>query len=193
MLENFYLCGIKHNKQVGIAIGQEVVICLKISIFVVSNTTKDKKIKYTDTLWFAWKFLSLWYQTQPTSICYRTRHRCDLLENFYLCGIKHNSIRFEEVARCVVICLKISIFVVSNTTVSHLHRQNTLLWFAWKFLSLWYQTQLPLWKPSARTVVICLKISIFVVSNTTTNRSNYQWTCCDLLENFYLCGIKHNN
>ena len=90
LLENFYLCGIKHNKLPKLPKEKPVVICLKISIFVVSNTT------------------ILYYPILGAS--------CDLLENFYLCGIKHNSIRFEEVARCVVICLKISIFVVSNTT-----------------------------------------------------------------------------
>ncbi|KXO16142.1 hypothetical protein HMPREF3202_01429 [Prevotella bivia] len=41
---------------------------------------------------------------------------CDLLENFYLCGIKHNRLRFLLSSGLVVICLKISIFVVSNTT-----------------------------------------------------------------------------
>ena len=42
---------------------------------------------------------------------------CDLLENFYLCGIKHNKQRFNTKYGTVVICLKISIFVVSNTTL----------------------------------------------------------------------------
>ena len=41
-------------------------------------------------------------------------------------------------------------------------------------------------------VVICLKISIFVVSNTTTFFIVLTTVRCDLLENFYLCGIKHN-
>ncbi|KXU55795.1 hypothetical protein HMPREF3218_0202362 [Prevotella bivia] len=39
MLENFYLCGIKHNGVMKVLKGEVVVICLKISIFVVSNTT----------------------------------------------------------------------------------------------------------------------------------------------------------
>ena len=41
---------------------------------------------------------------------------CDLLENIYLCGINNNSgvIQLEEIG--VVICLKISTFVVSTTT-----------------------------------------------------------------------------
>ncbi|KXO16308.1 hypothetical protein HMPREF3202_01425 [Prevotella bivia] len=40
--------------------------------------------------------------------------------------------------------------------------------------------------------MICLKISIFVVSNTTDLKNAIIGFSCDLLENFYLCGIKHN-
>ena len=218
LLENFYLCGIKHNNHRNTYHYHQVVICLKISIFVVSNTTLHCSFLLPYQLWFAWKFLSLWYQTQPEvripgrSLC------CDLLENFYLCGIKHNIYQFHHSMTCVVICLKISIFVVSNTTITmpfgyrsscdllenfylcgikHNFKasfstrsvvviclkisifvvSNTTrcapwwldyrLWFAWKFLSLWYQTQQ------------AIKILLFIIS-------------CDLLENFYLCGIKHN-
>ena len=169
-----------------------VVICLKISIFVVSNTTIECYIFFAYMLWFAWKFLSLWYQTQLGIIYMEALPRCDLLENFYLCGIKHNTASATKLVNIVVICLKISIFVVSNTTLwttsaissscdllenfylcgikhnSQSYLTNTItLWFAWKFLSLWYQTQL----------LAC---------------SGSKPPCCDLLENFYLCGIKHN-
>ena len=141
LLENFYLCGIKHNQMDTVSYLCIVVICLKISIFVVSNTTDALAELIHILLWFAWKFLSLWYQTQPQIHQSHIAMGCDLLENFYLCGIKHNEQR-----------------------QSHL---NTWLWFAWKFLSLWYQTQL---------FVCCFAFMIG----------------CDLLENFYLCGIKHN-
>ena len=90
LLENFYLCGIKHNLKIDGKALESVVICLKISIFVVSNTTLL-------TIGFA-------------------RSGCDLLENFYLCGIKHNLLSNNDTTKEVVICLKISIFVVSNTT-----------------------------------------------------------------------------
>ena len=141
LLENFYLCGIKHNLLEERKNERAVVICLKISIFVVSNTTFWKilycflscdllenfylcGIKHNwqlvlitlPTLWFAWKFLSLWYQTQLLFPYTFPQFCCDLLENFYLCGIKHNLYnRLPAAVR---------------------------LWFAWKFLSLWYQTQL---------------------------------------------------
>ena len=41
---------------------------------------------------------------------------CDLLENIYLCGI-NNNLQMERILYSqVVICLKISTFVVSTTT-----------------------------------------------------------------------------
>ena len=166
LLENFYLCGIKHNYAT-------CVIVLR-------------------QLWFAWKFLSLWYQTQRHIHPLTLHFRCDLLENFYLCGIKHNRIRAQNDYECVVICLKISIFVVSNTTHICKLLYLLLLWFAWKFLSLWYQTQQRRSSFIWSSVVICLKISIFVVSNTTDLKNAIIGFSCDLLENFYLCGIKHN-
>ena len=118
--------------------------------------------------------------------------RCDLLENFYLCGIKYNNMRKMLVWISVVICLKISIFVVSNTTrcfssKGH-HRCDLLENFYLCGIKYNKNTFLQSYNP----VVICLKISIFVVSNTTDYGKRIYQFCCDLLENFYLCGIKYN-
>ena len=41
---------------------------------------------------------------------------CDLLENIYLCGINNNRVTIINAHDDVVICLKISTFVVSTTT-----------------------------------------------------------------------------
>ena len=41
---------------------------------------------------------------------------CDLLKNIYLCGINNNVIQISYIRIQVVICLKISTFVVSTTT-----------------------------------------------------------------------------
>ena len=41
---------------------------------------------------------------------------CDLLKNIYLCGINNNRILLKVESLIVVICLKISTFVVSTTT-----------------------------------------------------------------------------
>ena len=143
-------------------------------------------------LWFAWKFVPLWYQQQQGNINAMSTMCCDLLENSYLCGISNNFID---------------------------HRGGSLsLWFAWKFVPLWYQQQPETWRwertercdllensylcgisnnrtmnldPSSQ-VVICLKIRTFVVSATTDQEAVKEKTCCDLLENSYLCGISNN-
>ena len=46
---------------------------------------------------------------------------CDLLENIYLCGINNNIIAVHLPLEHVVICLKISTFVVSTTTGAGIH------------------------------------------------------------------------
>ena len=143
------------------------MICLKIRTFVVSATTKEALPLNMSLLWFAWKFVPLWYQQQLrwrralTPVC------CDLLENSYLCGISNNCNVTEEFLTSVVICLKIRTFVVSATTRRKTSHRNTQLWFAWKFVPLWYQQQRVFDWCTGAGVVICLKIRTFVVSATT--------------------------
>ena len=117
-------------------------------------------------MWFAWKYLSLWYQQQPAYV--------------------------STISSLVVICLKISIFVVSTTTFKQLiifHKCCDLLENIYlcginnNAISVW---QFILW------VVICLKISTFVVSTTTKKGTPSAFYRCDLLENIYLCGINNN-
>ena len=72
-------------------------------------------------------YLPLWYQQQQTF-----RHRiviisCDLLENIYLCGINNNDHFLDTNYESVVICLKISTFVVSTTTNSCFFSVNYML------------------------------------------------------------------
>ena len=168
LLENSYLCGISNNAKTEGVRDATVVICLKIRTFVVSATT----VEYCDTLvrwlWFAWKFVPLWYQ-QQLSMTWRIVFKCcDLLENSYLCGISNNVYQQQASCRKVVICLKIRTFVVSATTFCNSSNRNGMLWFAWKFVPLWYQQQLIL------DIVKAM-------------------TRCDLLENSYLCGISNNS
>ena len=118
-----------------------VVICLKIRTFVVSATTVKQRFEF--------------------------KLGCDLLENSYLCGISNNGWRCANLIVWVVICLKIRTFVVSATTYPWHGASYLRLWFAWKFVPLWYQQQ----------------------RSTCSVRS---CTCCDLLENSYLCGISNN-
>ena len=42
---------------------------------------------------------------------------CDLLKNIYLCGSNNNGVVPNQYHTPVVICLKISIFVVATTTI----------------------------------------------------------------------------
>ena len=49
---------------------------------------------------------------------FRCNFSCDLLKNIYLCGSNNNGNHKHEVQGGVVICLKISIFVVATTTDS---------------------------------------------------------------------------
>ena len=116
LLENSYLCGISNNFSKKNVIHNSVVICLKIRTFVVSATTNSFHLKYYDLLWFAWKFVPLWYQQQLTTYIIHQCNSCDLLENSYLCGISNNERQKEEKTKQVVICLKIRTFVVSATT-----------------------------------------------------------------------------
>ena len=143
------------------------MICLKIRTFVVSATTGKKKPLRRVTLWFAWKFVPLWYQQQHYAKTAINKTSCDLLENSYLCGISNNRNSIHLLKTLVVICLKIRTFVVSATTYSMLCYIQSKLWFAWKFVPLWYQQQ-----PQEDSYLIA--------------------ACCDLLENSYLCGISNN-
>ena len=144
-----------------------VVICLKIRTFVVSATTNELLTGIEIVLWFAWKFVPLWYQQQPYYVYNKYFFRCDLLENSYLCGISNNVWGREHIAILVVICLKIRTFVVSATTERRGRHNAITLWFAWKFVPLWYQQQ-----PWGTSIL--------------TSEG------CDLLENSYLCGISNN-
>ena len=115
LLENSYLCGINNNFE---AISGLPVL-----------------------LWFAWKFVPLWYQQQRCTSNLQVKICCDLLENSYLCGINNNAFFVRCSIWCVVICLKIRTFVVSTTTKSNKSQKWHPLWFAWKFVPLWYQQQ----------------------------------------------------
>ena len=168
------------------------MICLKIRTFVVSATTCIWISLIPPLLWFAWKFVPLWYQQQRKAHESRLFGSCDLLENSYLCGISNNVLALMLLVLAVVICLKIRTFVVSATTRvliklaaascdllenSYLcgisnncyscHLGFSRLWFAWKFVPLWYQQQ-----PDP-----------YIGANVDG---------CDLLENSYLCGISNN-
>ena len=168
LLENSYLCGISNNRSIYNIGSSPVVICLKIRTFVVSATTASTDNIHASTLWFAWKFVPLWYQQQPIWIYSINNFGCDLLENSYLCGISNNLTQRNIVSIFVVICLKIRTFVVSATTarVEELYISCCDLLENSYLCGISNNSYCPL--PPFGGVVICLKIRTFVVSATTT-------------------------
>ena len=144
------------------------MICLKIRTFVVSATTWALASHRNYLLWFAWKFVPLWYQQQHYFIKSIFARGCDLLENSYLCGISNNDSAKWNSKRAVVICLKIRTFVVSATTTEYkLHDALCCDLLENSYLcGISNNGTLPL--HVYHFVVICLKIRTFVVSATTT-------------------------
>ena len=100
--------------------------------------------------------------------------------------------RLEDFGGYVVICLKISTFVVSTTTSSSAGRFQ----YGCDLLKNIYLCGINNNAANVTTwfihVVICLKISTFVVSTTTYKKGPVGCWGCDLLKNIYLCGINNN-
>ena len=166
LLENIYLCGINNNT-IGGLFAVDVVICLKISIFVVSTTTNGGGKGDAQSCDLLKNIYLCGINNNGAVLQTRRRWSCDLLKNIYLCGINNNSSLFYICLYFVVICLKISTFVVSTTTSKGCIHPRYTLWFAWKYLPLWYQQQL-------------------------FSHRQHEVLGCDLLENIYLCGINNN-
>ena len=80
------------------------MICLKIHIFAVAETTRE--------------------EPSLLPIC------CDLLKNSYICSSWNNVGSAVAAIGMVVICLKIHIFAVAETTVLYRDRYGDALWFA---------------------------------------------------------------
>ena len=139
------------------------MICFKISIFALSDTTSDFKPYNRTPLWFALKLVSLHYQTQLQS--------------------------FDTIEEAVVICFKISIFALSDTTYRVFGKLAEVLWFALKLVSLHYQTQRLIKNIIKMKVVICFKISIFALSDTTcrckTHVTRWLWFALKLVSLHY--------
>ena len=95
---------------------------------------------------------------------------CDLLENIYLCGINNNSNSFCLPFAGVVICLKISIFVASTTTIKSIGLVHTRCDLLENIYLCGINNNLLFEVKHPSPVVICLKISTFVVSTTTQNK-----------------------
>ena len=120
---------------------RNVVICLKIRTFVVSATTPVRKEMDELSLWFAWKFVPLWYQQQLVENIPRLLFSCDLLENSYLCGISNNEYQEFKARHRLWFAWKFVPLWYQQQRCRWWLIDSTQLWFAWKFVPLWYQQQ----------------------------------------------------
>ena len=125
----FKLVSLNHWKQLSITITSTVyvVICFQISIFEPLETTWRRKRIVVDSLWFAFKLVSL---------------------NHW----KQLGCRFG-IFNSVVICFQISIFEPLETTIIKQPIIRLWLWFAFKLVSLnhWKQQ----WENVFRAQVCC--------------------------------------
>ena len=147
-----------------------------------------------------------------------TSQGCDLLSFYYLCRTGNNRPLPRLATARVVICFHFTIFVVLETTGVVIYFHLSWLWFAFILLSLSYWKQhsgriigrhpgcdLLSFYYLCRTgnndtirrtiltiVVICFHFTIFVVLETTTQKSYQTYQCCDLLSFYYLCRTGNN-
>ena len=133
------------------------MICFQISIFEPLETAKDSIPNESNSLWFAFKLVSLNHWKQPS-----TKVQND---------------------PTVVICFQISIFEPLETARKNLKPHTKKLWFAFKLVSLnhWKQ-HIPILCTKGR-VVICFQISIFEPLETASKWIIQTTTSCDLLSN----------
>ena len=141
LLSNFVLYFYKHNMD-NLSWSQAVVvICFQILFFIFTNTILPSAIMNRQQLWFAFKFCSLFLQTQLNGLMLLMQLCCDLLSNFVLYFYKHNSALASSCLLLVVICFQILFFIFTNTILFSVICKPLLLWFAFKFCSLFLQTQ----------------------------------------------------
>ena len=141
LLSNLYLCIGWHSclfvsKQLII-----VVNCFQICIFVSDDTAR---LLYRTTclqLWIAFKFVSLYRMTQPNVATKPRQSGCELLSNLYLCIGWHSCMSFQISLISVVNCFQICIFVSDDTAPCTKSKSKSLLWIAFKFVSLYRMTQ----------------------------------------------------
>ena len=114
-LSNLYLWHIKYSNIFADTDITAVVIRFQICIFDILNTAYDDTLKTYIKLWFAFKFVSLTYEIQPSSLVKTLGLCCDSLSNLYLWHIKYSCCLFKEAERLVVIRFQICIFDILNT------------------------------------------------------------------------------
>ena len=134
----FKLVSLNHWKQHKKPVTEmsNVVICFQISIFEPLETTTSVKVITLSLLWFAFKLVSLnhWKQ-HARSILYQVYR---LWFAFKLVSLNHwkQPCIPGRLTAWVVICFQISIFEPLETTYEMITRRMSVLWFAFKLVSL---------------------------------------------------------
>ena len=171
LLSFYYLCRTGNNINWNVEPLNIVVICFHFTIFVVLETTYNWMKRTEFSLWFAFILLSLSYWKQPFAKLPVAALRCDLLSFYYLCRTGNNDNMRIHLKVSVVICFHFTIFVVLETTVFEPSVTSFVLWFAFILLSLSYWKQQLGNVHSLRIVVICFHFTIFVVLETTMQKT----------------------
>ena len=118
-----------------------VVICFQICIFVLVDTALQRA-KVTGTkLWFAFKFVFLYWLIQLHIKKRLVVPSCDLLSNLYFCIGWYSCGKIPKNKSLVVICFQICIFVLVDTATRDKDALANLLWFAFKFVFLYWLIQ----------------------------------------------------
>ena len=185
-----------------------VVICFQISIFAESYTPNIAYSNHLDSLWFAFKLVSLQSHIHHD---WQVLHRPDVVICFQISIFAESYtpllwkgtmteelwFAFKLVSLqshihqtyksyywwIVVICFQISIFAESYTPKSFRENSCKGLWFAFKLVSLQSHIHLNNLLTLRAYVVICFQISIFAESYTPSCTCERVQVCCDLLSN----------
>ena len=166
LLKNSYLCLLNNTQAQRKGDMEAVVICWKIRIFAYWTTPRPRRMRRSEKLWFAEKFVSLLIEQHHTKAIEFGLIGCDLLKNSYLCLLNNTAKGLLYSFCSVVICWKIRIFAYWTTPSAIRLLIKKSLWFAEKFVSLLIEQHL-------RTLRTTLRPS------------------CDLLKNSYLCLLNN--
>ena len=162
LLSNLYFCIGWYTCCRSLLSVEGVVICFQICIFVLGDTPSWLIIVSVYWLWFAFKFVFLYWVIHPIKTYSACQGCCDLLSNLYFCiGWYTTYFSFSD-SSVVVICFQICIFVLGDTPNTSVSPTSIALWFAFKFVFLYW----------------------VIHQGRTCNPSR---AGCDLLSNLYFC------
>ena len=117
------------------------MICFQICIFVLVDTASSIIRLKERLLWFAFKFVFLYWLIQRFRKYSNILLCCDLLSNLYFCIGWYSREHLHQHLQLVVICFQICIFVLVDTAKQKRDVRRKLLWFAFKFVFLYWLIQ----------------------------------------------------